>query len=259
MFSNALFLRFLVAAILVVLVSPVGAAAGAASEPVPARAMLGINIAAGPPGGAAAPGVTVMGVSPGGPADLAGLRAGDVLLSLDAVSLAAPSERAASQRLLAAMRRIRPGDEVAVSYLRDGEPAQTRLVAATFDPALLGQGLALPEPPGWAAEGPGSAWPAGPFAGLALVPVSADLGRYFKTDGGLLVVTAPPAPEIPLRDGDVILAIGSRAPRDPEHAYRILQSYAPGEPVQLSLVREGRRQELSFPYPAPAAPPPPPP
>ena len=87
------------------------------------RAAIGAQIAtvygtAGDPGGAA-----IVAVTPGGPADRAGLRAGDVIRS--AGSRPTDTAEALSQALTA----LRPGQTIKVTILRDG---QTRAVPVTL-------------------------------------------------------------------------------------------------------------------------------
>ena len=93
------------------------------------------------------------------------------------------------------------------------------------------------------------------FAGMELVKVTPDLGRYFGTDQGLLVVSAPQNETIDLQAGDVISEIGGRQPRDPGHAMRILRSYEPGEEVVIGLMRDKQNQDVEILLPEPASPP----
>lgn len=82
-----------------------------------------------------------------------------------------------------------------------------------------------------------------PWGELELVTVTEDLGRYFDTSEGLLVVSAPNdgAMDIDLKEGDVMLSISGRTPNSPEHAIRILSSFEAGETIELSIMRDRRR------------------
>ncbi|MGH7612957.1 MAG: PDZ domain-containing protein, partial [Gemmatimonadales bacterium] len=84
---------------------------------------------------------------------------------------------------------------------------------------------------------------------LDLVTLNADLGEYFGTREGLLVVKAPADSALPLKGGDVILSIGGRKPTSPAHAMRILRSYDAGEAVSIEIMRHERRQTLSWKVP----------
>ena len=87
------------------------------------------------------------------------------------------------------------------------------------------------------------------FRALELVPVTPKLGQYFGTDQGLLVVRAPTGQGSGLEEGDVILMIGSRAPENPRHAFRILGSYQPGESVKVDVLRQRKRLTVDLQVP----------
>jgi hypothetical protein len=179
-----------------------------------------------------AEGVHVTAVTPDGPAHQAGLRSGDIILSVDGVALAAPGDVAPVEVLLDFLQAAEPGDPVSVHYLRNGHDRYTDV--------LLGDLADLP--PGEPSGRPrGTMW-----EDLELVSLTPSLGKYFGTEEGLLVLRAPADLNLDLRDGDVVLAIGGRAPRSPEHARRILESYQKGEELMLQIKREMRLQRLQW-------------
>lgn len=204
------------------------------------RAMLGINISDGTEG------VTVDGVTPGGPAAESGIQTGDIIIAMDGAALTGESP---SELLIAQMGNVEPGDAVTLTLTRDGEEQEVDVVTRELAPYRLGRG------------GRGfRAFPRGGFAGPAfdvflsggrwwrdmeLVELTAALGSYFGTDTGILVVRAPSA-VAELRDGDVILEIGGRTPSGTEHAVRILASFEPGETLELTIMRDQRRQTLEL-------------
>ena len=223
-----------------------------------AAAVLGVNIASGDADSGPVEGVPVVGVSPGGPADLAGLQTGDVLVAIDDVVLTADSAAAASAALIEFMEAANPGDRIDVAYLRDGSAAQATVVAGEFDPALMRPGFPFRRH----LEELGAdietqllqplvrKWRSGVFGGMELVALTPDLGRYFGTDQGILVVRAPASEAIPLRDGDVIVKIGGRTAQSPAHAMRILRSYEPGEELVFEIYRDQRPQTVEVDMPA---------
>ncbi len=233
----------------------------ALADDVPAeRAALGINIATRDTTAGPVEGVAIVGVTPGGAAATAGLRADDVLVSIDNVSLTAESVREANQRLFRFMSGAKPGQEIHVSYLRGGKVLEVRLVADAFDPAMVPRRFPFQEDlerlgrrfenefiaplqTGWRHSEL--------FAGMELAALTPDLGRYFGTDEGLLVVRAPTAATVDLEDGDVIQRIGARTPSDPGHAMRILRSYEPGEELVIVIMREHQSRELRITLPEP--------
>ena len=211
----------------------------------PRGAMLGINLASGP---GRDEGVEVAGVSPGGPAERAGLRTGDVITAVDGQALRRSGERSAARQLVEFMRGVEPGNPVRVDYLREGRKASATVETARAEPPIArllrehlpAGGLAgLPIPSLEALLGPERV-----FSSLELVPLTPRLGRYFGTDEGLLVVRAGSLPGLPLEEGDVLQSIDGREPENPGHAFRILRSYQPGEKVKLGILRDRKRLEL---------------
>lgn len=215
----------------------------------PRGAMLGVNIATG---GAPGEGVRINGVSPGGPAEAAGLRAGDVLVAVDGVRLDRDGEQAPAARLTGFMRTVQPGQRVQVEYLRDGERRKVELTAAPAEPPIarvLRERLGPLQEQFNLKEFEKLLVPERSFGSLELVTVTPKLGRYFGTDRGLLVVRAPSDPSFRLEEGDVLLAIDGRVPESPGHAFRILRSYQPGEKLELEILRDRKKLELEVTVP----------
>lgn len=93
---------------------------------------------------------------------------------------------------------------------------------------------------------------------MELTALTPQLGRYFGTDHGVLVVRAPAHGVLKLQDGDVILSIGGRVPASGSQAIRILTSYDPGEKIRLVILREHHRIDITAMLPAAPMPPAPP-
>lgn len=229
----------------------------------PPRAVLGINIADGQETGGPVEGVTIFGVTPGGAADEAGLQTGDILVEINDVSLMAASGHEANRKLLDFMTGVSPGDDLKVVYLRDGRAGRATLTAEALDTDLIDEpGLPFMQDLERLGKQFGDEFIEpfryrwrhhGLFAGMELVTVTPELGRYFGTDYGLLVVRAPDNKEIDLQDGDVIREIGGRRPKDPDHAMRILRSYEAGEEVIISIMRDQRDTDIAVMMPDDAA------
>jgi S1-C subfamily serine protease len=62
-------------------------------------------------------------------------------------------------------------------------------------------------------------------------------------------VRAPQDSTLTLQDGDVIVEISGRAPMGVGHALRILNSFEPGEQLELTIMRNQRRQTLEVELP----------
>ncbi|MEJ8568243.1 PDZ domain-containing protein [Elongatibacter sediminis] len=80
-------------------------------------------------------GIQLIGVSPDGPAERAGLRAGDVLVMLNGIELAANSDGDARDTLLSLMEDVGDGQELPVEVLRDDERLNFSVTAEQREPA----------------------------------------------------------------------------------------------------------------------------
>lgn len=254
-------------------------------------------------------GVRLDAVTPDGPADRAGLRSGDVITGIDGRPLTGVH---AAERIGEAQRRLgglKDGQNVVLDYERDGAPAQVTVTAEPLAPfAFLGDlgamhgfdigrlnididvekiqddiersmgdiekrihiiGPMLEETIRF------DAWR---WQGLRLAPLDADLGRYFGTQQGVLVLKAEGEALGELRSGDVIQSIGGKEMNDPKDAMRTLADADPGERIDLVVLRDKRHTGIVLtaperpdmmrlflppepppPPPPPEAPPPPPP
>ena len=201
-------------------------------------------------------GAKIEGVTPGGPADKAGLKVGDIITKFNGTSLAAvkaedEDDSGPGRKLVELARKLEPDDTVQVEYRRGNDTKQATLVAANMGGRFQWE---TPGPPEIAMapmmgmdhfEMFGSPW-----GDLELVSLNSDLGEYFGTKEGVLVVKAPADSTLPLRGGDVITSVGGRKPANPSHAMRILRSYEKGETVSIEILRKQKRMTLSWKVPA---------
>jgi C-terminal processing protease CtpA/Prc len=221
------------------------------------RPVLGITIGSGDKEDPVE-GVTIVGVSPGGAAEEAGLRAGDVITSINDESLTVDDEKEAKKKLLDFMKGVEEGDELSVEYLRNGR-TQTVVVSprpmrGVFAFNFEGNDFTMPIPPVaphvskfenrliWLGGKSG-------FGDMEMVKLTERLGSYFGTGEGILVVRAPQNEELKLQDGDVIQSIDGRKPESVNHAMRILASYQSGETVKVEIMRDKRKQTISIDIP----------
>jgi len=224
------------------------------------RPVLGITIGASSEDGVVA-GVEILGVSPGGAAAEAGLHAGDVITTVNKEALSADSGQEANDKLLDFLSGVEQGDTLDVEYLRDGRVLNAvvsprRMDARVFEFRGPGSDFQFPAPPHAPAAPTGSAFGqflfmsgSGGWGDMEMVSLSEDLGRYFGTDEGVLVVSAPQDESLKLKDGDVIQSIDGRKPKSVEHTIRILGSYQSGESLELKIMRDKRRQTLKIQIP----------
>jgi S1-C subfamily serine protease len=244
--------------------------------PAPRRAMLGVNLGGALPNGG---GVKVESVSPGGPAAEAGVKAGDVIVAIEAKPVTTGRE------LVHAMESVEPGEKVELGLTRAGKKIALAVEARPVDRMFFAGTPGVPAMPALPAMPVIQALEGMPFEGefhwllddwgdAEFVTLTPGLGRYFGAESGVLVARAPEDASLGLQDGDVIVSIGGREPESGRHAMRILRSYEPGESVELGILRDRKRQTLKAKIPertaraaphrraaprAPVAPAPPPP
>jgi flagellar motor protein MotB len=229
-------------------------------------------------------GAQVTAITPGSGAADAGLQVGDVIRSIDGVDLATANELPAVE-VINRLAAIEPGATVELVVARAGTELDIDVVTqeGQSSPLVFNTGSGqqvflrtdrmprLGQRFAESAEGAGGRggqvvvttdgsleslrsldtirlfnWTGAPWGDMELVAITPELGRYFQTTEGLLVVRAPSDDAVGLQDGDVILTIGGRTPTSAEHAIRILGSFEPGEVIEFSLMRDGRRQPLEY-------------
>ena len=226
-------------------------------------AMLGLSVAGpregGDPGagarGQGAAGVRVVSVSPGGPADVAGLRANDIIVKLDGTELSG-TVGSARQQLIKRIHDLEPDEAVTIEFRRDGK-TESAVIRPQSLPAFI-DGTYLQGRKGLS-EGlsnmaisfgtPG----AGSFGSAEFLELTPGLGHYFGTERGLLVVRAPRDARLKLEEGDVVLDIDGRVPSNASHACQIFASYRPGETMKLHIMRQQKKVELAVEVPADTA------
>lgn len=209
-------------------------------------------------------GVEVSGVTPESAADDAGLRAGDIITAVNDEPMSASSSHDANDLLLDFMQGVEEGDELKIDYLRNGKAGSVELSPRVVEMHVFSwmpgaEHSHIPDVPDLAFAPQsierfrlhlgfplaGSAW-----GNMELVELNAGLGKYFGTDSGLLVVSAPDADGLDLQDGDVIKSIDGREPKSVRHAMRILSSYQSGEKLKLGILRDKKKRTIEVEIPA---------
>jgi len=205
-------------------------------------------------------GALVAGVLPGGAADRAGVRAGDIVTRFNGTRLAAGpgGEDADSDQSRPALRlinfasRLDPGDTVRLEVRRAGRPQTFTFQAEESDMDVLYRRMApfardlmpMTMPPD-AMRGGVMLSVGDALSDLEMVKMNAGLGDYFGTSDGLLVTSVGADSALGLRPGDVILTIGGRHPESPVHAMRILSTYDSGESIQFDVMRQHHRTSVT--------------
>jgi S1-C subfamily serine protease len=235
------------------------------------RGRLGVAVDLTPEAGRDSIGARVAGVTPGGPAERAGVRTDDIVLRINGTRLNSATVPVAARRdvegeqsapglrLIELASRLDAGDTVRLDVRREGRAMTFTFPAGESDTDVLirrfGDGVAGVMPnmremfaPG--AESRVRIHVTDSFADLELVKVNPGLAEYFGTSEGLLVVDVPSDSSLGLRAGDVILGIGGRRPTSPAHALRILSTYDAGENVSFEIFRSKRRTTVNGRLPA---------
>jgi S1-C subfamily serine protease len=199
-------------------------------------------------------GAYVQAVTPGSPADEAGVKVGDIIVKFNNQPLGASPKAGDDQsppatRLVELARKLGDGEKVSLEILRGDKALNLDVVARKLE----GKSVFT-----W--NGDGEDFDFGKFAegdlpsrdfffgcegwlDMELVSVNPDLGEYFGATEGLLVVKAPES-SLGIRAGDVLLKIGERKATTPSQAFRVLQSYDAGESVTLEVLRKQKHQTL---------------
>jgi len=216
-------------------------------------------------------GAVIEGVTPGGPADEAGIKAGDIIVEANGVALGRTTRRgeAPGDKLVDVIRELEEGETLSVTYRRGDETHSADVVVRKLNDYDYAVQWRTPDTT-WVHAAPAPdvrvrvreprmgltepltlygelfAWG---WLNIEMVELDEELGAYFGTSEGLLVISAPDSEEIDLRSGDVILSIDGRVPQSPSHALRIMRSYDSGETMTIHIMRNQRRAELEVTVP----------
>jgi predicted metalloprotease with PDZ domain len=224
------------------------------------RARMGVMLATRAGAEDAALGARIERVFEGSPAEEAGLRAGDIITAINGRSVLDPlpdedideDESPPAARVSMLMRDVKPGDTIRVDYLRGGErrsaEVATRDVLEIHAPWTRENmermqararelRAALPRRLDTFAFG----WGAEARFGIQVADLAPELGEYFGTSEGVLVVRVDEDSPFDLRAGDVIQRVGGRKVEDAAHLRQILGSYRENETVQLEVLRKRER------------------
>jgi C-terminal processing protease CtpA/Prc len=253
----------------------------------PNHAMIGVVLGDGDHG------VHINAVTPGGPADKAGVRHGDILVAVD-------GKRVTDEdRAMESLRDLKIDQSVKLTVLRDGKDTDIAVKAERREPYNIGYAFDSGEvlPPDFGAHIQQQVERAMshaqmseqqaeriaeraqrqaervmervhvtmPWWGVNLASLNPDLGGYFGADKGVLVLSADDSMK-GLKAGDVLQQIGGEPVQRPEDAFRLLRQQPSGSDVKVQVLRQHKPLTLSMKapdshsifVPRPPLPPPPP-
>lgn len=230
-------------------------------------------------------GAKVVSVTPGGPADRGGIRSGDIIVRLNGRPLIEsqasggsmrPAQAAPALRLLLLSAQLSPNDTVAVQLRRGKQVRNVRLVPeavpvhvyrqqldileATRSRMAVEQGRTFERTPvreleaatrvhelerTYMTQMPRVAFIMSALEQMQLAPLNEQLGQYFGTSNGVLVISVPEGSGLSLRGGDVVFRVDGRDAANPPHLLRILRSYENGESFELEIMRNRKRQTVT--------------
>ncbi len=176
-------------------------------------------------------GVTIANVVSGSPADQAGLKVGDTIVSVDGKPVKNGDE------LVADISSRKPGSTAKIGYMRNGKEGSTSVTIANRA-KLFASRLGEEE------EGNGEATPTPSKLGLSVQNITREIGeRLSITPGkGVIVTEVKPgsfADDVGLSRGDVILEINKQPVNSDDDFRKISQGLKSGQDV-VFLVRQGR-------------------
>jgi len=247
----------------------------------PDRAMIGVVLSPSKQG------VRISAVTPGGPAEKAGIRHDDVLTAVDGKPIAGEDE--AMQKLL----DLKIDQPVKLTLSRDGKNVDVTVKAERREPynfayAFNNGDIAGHDPsheflpPDFSARVQAQVDRAmahvqhiterdaariaerashqaeraiqhlhisTPWWGLNVADLNADLGSYFGTDKGVLVLSSDDELKA-LKPGDVLQRVDGEPVERPEDALRLLREQAPGSDVKVQVLRQHKPLTLTMKAPA---------
>ena len=217
-------------------------------------------------------GALINSVSPNGPADRAGIRSGDIIVMLNDESLlddkhvvtAEDGSSIPGLRLIALASKLDPDDTINVELRRGDRTKQLSLVTESWptmvrewttpegewgvqfgqDSLVVDFEKAMPRVRTRVLSPGGNLFFSDPLFDLELAPMNAELGSYFGTSSGVLVISVPEGSGLGLKGGDVVLAVDGRTTDNPSHLHRILRSYQSDEGFEISIMRNQSRMTV---------------
>ncbi len=180
------------------------------------------------------------------PAEKAGLKHGDVIVAFQGSPIHEVKD------LTKAVRKASPGDEIAVTVLRDGKRQDLKVTLGEREDRNVfvlrrGDGDDVTS---WVGKDDRSfkvlsLMERGGYLGIGMQDLTPQLGQHFGVEDGKGVLISEVKPDTPaagagLAAGDVIIKADGRAVTDGEALRDVLATAEPGDEVALDVIRDGR-------------------
>jgi serine protease Do len=207
---------------------------GVELQPLSASMAAALKLPKGQPGH---DGALVAGVQPNSPAAHAGLQPGDLIVGIDGQKVATPRELAVD------VAGIKPGTDSRLDVIRDGSQKTVDVTLATLSNTET-------------AEATPASGEQHPSLGLSLAPLSPDmrdqLGVPAGTRGAVVAQVAPgsAADQAGLRQGDIVVGVGTRSVSSPDQAVNAIHEAENGSSdLALRIMRDGHAAFVAVPVP----------
>jgi S1-C subfamily serine protease len=193
-------------------------------------------------------GVIINHVVDNSPADEAGLKQGDIIISLDGTKLTG------SDQLSEMIRKYQKGDQVKMTVLRKGkELTLTATIGVRDDDdalALLEKSKSpKPYKKSFSYYYDKSSL-SNSYIGINLESLNAQLGEYFGVkdgEGALVteVIDESPAQKAGLKAGDVIVSIDGKPVKSPSDVQKAIRKKDKGDKATIGILREKKNMEMA--------------
>ncbi len=189
-------------------------------------------------------GVLITEVSDGGPAEISGLKQGDVILSIDG------QQMETEKQFREFLSEKKPGDIIKVEVSRKNRKRNFKVTLgdrAEFEPAAL---MTPPSPRPRTPDAPKGltpAYPAEGFLGVSIGDLSEEQKERFDLEGGAYVeevTEGTPAEKAGIKEGDIITAFDGKPVADGDDLYQKIRKSKPGKELPVEILRRGERQTL---------------
>ena len=188
-------------------------------------------------------GVQIVGVTPDGGAELAGVVADDVIIEINGETLA--GHRRPGRVLTSVLDDVTPGETVRIVVERDGEEIGLDVNTTGADIASFSS-FPFERSFDWTSAIPnqfrfGYDDQSARRGGVQLIDIGSDLGDYFGVDSGVLVLDTPGGSE--LMPGDIVRRIDDADVSNSADAYRLMGQAE--ESVTVEVRRKNRTIDVS--------------